>query len=84
MGSCVVYETICDNGSYLLLFGKRKWQSLEISYESPFLLWNKRHPLLSATLQEAPHQQALKLNKLPVHLSQELRYSQLTLMLGAF
>ena len=75
MGSCVVYETIYNNGSYLLLFGKRKWQSLEISYELPFLLWNKRHPLLSATLQEAPH---------PGHLSQGLRYSQLTIRVSRF
>ena len=31
--SSVIYKAIYHNGSYLLLFGKRKWQTFEISYE---------------------------------------------------
>ena len=31
--SSEMFGTIYNNGSYLVLFGKRQWQSFKISYE---------------------------------------------------
>ena len=43
-----IYKTRYDSGSYLLLFEKRKWQSLQISFELFLLLWNRRCPPILA------------------------------------
>lgn len=53
------YKTRYLNCSYLSsLLGKINLQSFEISYEKFSLLWKKRLPLLSATLQQGPHLKA--------------------------
>lgn len=62
--------------SYLLLLGKRKLQSLKISYEQFFLFWNKRLPLLSATIQLVPHLKASKLNNCLGRLLEEIQYQK--------
>lgn len=55
-----IYQIICHNDSYSTLFGKRKWQRLEILYKWFLLLWNKR---VGGDFQKALQFKALKLNK---------------------
>ena len=52
-----------SNGKFLLLLGKIKLQSFEVSDEYFFLLWKKFLPLSSAVLQLAPHFKPSKLTK---------------------
>ena len=40
-GSFEIYKAGYHDGSYLLLLGRRKLQSFQISYEQFLLLWNR-------------------------------------------
>ena len=51
------------NGKFLLLLGKIKLQSFEVSHEYFFLLWNKCLPLSTTVLQLEPHFKPSKLTK---------------------
>ena len=43
-----IYKAIYHYVSYILLFGKTKWQNFELLYSLFLLFWNKHHPPISA------------------------------------
>ena len=55
LSSFGIHKAAYYNVIYLLLFGKKKWQSFETLYEYFIVPWNKCFPLLCVALHQAPH-----------------------------
>ena len=64
------------NGIKQLLYRKRKLQSFEIQCKQFFLLWNKRHPLLRAVLEETPYFKGFFLSLNLIAVENSLGYAQ--------